>query len=287
MGVNLRPLVVPAQLKFEELAGKKIAVDGYLTLYQFLTTMPQLRDAAGRLTSHLSGLFFRFTHLMQYGIKLTFVLDGQQVNSKICPRLTSTIDEYIIDSSVKLLRALGIPVIQAPAEGEAQAAHMAKIGHVWAVASQDYDALMFGAPQLVRNLTIAHYRRTPSGRRIRIWPELILLRDLLRQNRINHRQLIALCMLIGTDFNPKVAGIGPKSAIALVRGKSLKEIFAQVKPPFDWQAVYKTITKMPVTDRYKLRWRRPNKAAIKRLLVKKHDFSEERVQAALEKITTK
>jgi flap endonuclease-1 len=280
MGVDLRPLAKPKEISFSHLKGKKLAVDTHLVLYQFLTTMPELRDSKGRLTSYLSGLFYRTTHLMAEGAKLAFVFDGVYG----LPKITSAVTQEVISESKRLLEALGCPVIQAPSEGEAQCAFMCKQGKVWAAASQDYDSLMFGSSKLIRNLTISRYRKLPKGGKARVRPELIDLREFLKQNKINQKQLVALSMIIGTDFNPKIPKIGPKTAVKFVRKKNIEKIFEELKPDFDWKLVYELITKMPVTKGYKLKWREPDLKKIIEILVEEHDFKLERVKSALEKL---
>jgi flap endonuclease-1 len=280
MGVDLRPLVKPKEISFSHLKDKKLAVDTHLVLYQFLTTMPELRDSKGRLTSYLSGLFYRTTHLMAEGAKLAFVFDGVYG----LPKITSAVTQEVISESKRLLEALGCPVIQAPSEGEAQCAFMCKQGKVWAAASQDYDSMMFGSPKLIRNLTISRYRKLPKGGKARVRPELIDLREFLKQNKINQKQLVALSMIIGTDFNPKIPKIGPKTAVKFVRRKNIEKIFKELKPDFDWKVVYEIITKMPVTKDYELKWREPDLKKIIEILVEEHDFKLERVKSAMEKL---
>ena len=290
MGVNLKSLVRTKQLTLEDLKGKKLAVDAYLTLYQFLTTMPQLSDSKGRLTNYLSGLFYRSTNLMASGIKLCYVFDGKSPSHKfrydaskfgIEHEYSIRITPEIRRRSIELLEALGIPVVEAPSEGEAQCAYMCRKGKVWAAASQDYDALLFGSPRLIRNLTLAKYRKLPKGGNTKVALELIDLKKFLKENKINQRQLIALGMLIGTDFNDKVPNIGPKKAVKFVAKKSNKEIFQDFELNYDWKEIYNLFARIPVTDTYKLKWNEPNIREIKRILVKEHNFSEERVENAL------
>ena len=82
MGVLLTPIVVKETIDLAHLRGKRLAVDGNGELYQFLALIRQrdgtpLHDAQGRITSHLSGLFYRTTHLIaRYGIRPVFVFDG-------------------------------------------------------------------------------------------------------------------------------------------------------------------------------------------------------------------
>src|SRR2546427_5586709 len=112
---------------------------------------------------------------------------------------------------------MGLPVVDAPSEGEAQASHLATKGSVWAAASRDYDCLLFGTPRLVRFLTISGKEFLPSKGAFRaITPELIDNTVLLDHYRITREQLVDMAMLVGTDFNEGIQGIGPKKALKLV-----------------------------------------------------------------------
>src|SRR5262249_28454850 len=124
--------------------------------------------------------------------------------------MTSRLTREMIGEARELLRRLGVPTVQAPSEGEAQAAHMAAAGAVWAAGSKDYDSLLFGAPRLVRFLTISGKEFLPSRGTFRpIEPELIDLERLLAALQITRPQLIDLALLVGTDFNEGIKGIGP------------------------------------------------------------------------------
>jgi len=96
---------------------------------------------------------------------------------------------------------MGLPVVQAPGEGEAQAVHMVVQGKARYVVSQDYDSLLFGAPRLVRNLTISGRRRL-HGRSITVNPEALILSDIISGLGISREELIEVGILCGTDFNP-------------------------------------------------------------------------------------
>jgi flap endonuclease-1 len=64
------------------------------------------------------------------------------------PQVTSEHNE----ECKKLLRLMGVPVIDAPSEAEAQCAAMAKAGVVYGAATEDMDCLTFGCPTLIRHL---------------------------------------------------------------------------------------------------------------------------------------
>ncbi|MBN1110276.1 MAG: flap endonuclease-1, partial [Methanomassiliicoccales archaeon] len=249
MGVNLSDLVVTKDLEPSDLMGRTVAIDAYNAIYQFLSVIRQpdgtpLMDPRGRTTSHLEGLLNRNANLVEMGVRPSYVFDGISPESKegtIRERRerresakrewetakaegdlrrayskatqSSRITNEIVESSRILLTHLGIPVVQAPEEGEAQAAYMCAKGEVWASASQDFDSLLFGAPRLLRNLTLSGRRKMPGReeyREVRI--QLVDREETLRALGIDGRQLVDLCILVGTDFNPGVLGVGPKKA---------------------------------------------------------------------------
>ncbi|MEM2956361.1 MAG: flap endonuclease-1 [Candidatus Pacearchaeota archaeon] len=323
MGLQISEIVPKEEISLESLSGKIIAVDAFNTIYQFLTTIRQpdgtpLMDRKKRITSHLSGLFYRTINLMTLGIKPVFVFDGKapelkekthelraklkeeaaikfetaeeiEEKAKWAARIAVITNEMIEESKI-LLEALGIPVIQAPGEGEAQASYMAKQQDCWAVASQDYDSLLFGAPRLIQNVTMARKRRLPSGLFVSINPELIELEKVLNTLQITREQLICLGILVGTDYNPGgVKGIGQKNALKIVRQfKQPAIIFNEVAKEktidFDWKEIFELFMKPNVIKKYDLKFKSVNIEKIKKILVEEHDFSEERIDNSLKRL---
>ena len=328
MGVAFKDLIISKEIKLEDLKSKIIILDAYNVLYQFLTTIRSrdgslLTDSKGNTTSHLVGLFSRTTSLMQKGIKLIFVFDGkppelkQKENErrnalkleaekkylkakdkgdkeemKKYASRTSRLNKEMVDEAKELISLLGLPVVQAPSEGEAQAAYMVKENKGFAVGSQDFDSLIHGATKLVRNLSISGRRK--KGKTIgyeTISPELIDLSENLNNLGIDQNQLIALSMVIGTDYNPGgIKGIGPKNALKLVKQykSDFDSLFIKIKWndyfDFPWTEVYYLIKKIPTTDNYKLKWNNIENERLYNLLVDKHDFSEQRVKNTSEKL---
>ena len=327
MGLNIREIVPRKEISFSELKGKTLVVDASNTIYQFLSSIRQpdgtpLMDKQGRITSHLSGLFYRNINLLLEGIKLVYVFDGKmpdlkhgtfvarmnikdearekyerakkeedkEMMGKYAKQLTRLTDE-IKKESIELLEAMGIPCIQAPSEAEAQAAHLCRRHkELYAVASQDYDSLAFGATRLIQNMTLARKRKTVSGF-ITISPEIIELEKVLNDLQINLEQLICLAILAGTDYNPKgVIGIGQKKALTIVRQykypaaifNSVKDRIEQQEESFDWQEIFKEFKEPDVRD-FEINFPKIDEARIKEILVS-HDFSEERVESGLEKL---
>ncbi len=330
MGLNIREIVSRKEISFSELKNKTICVDAFNTLYQFLSTIRQmdgtpLMDNKKRITSHLSGIFYRNIALIEQGIKLVYVFDGTPPKAKgktrenrdtarflakeryneakqsedisAMRRYSSQIvrlEDRMIEESKKLLEAMGIAVVQAPSEGEAEAAYLCRAkGEVYASASQDYDSLLFGAPKLIQNLTLSRKRKTFSGF-VEIKPEIIELERVLNTLGINLDQLICLGILVGTDYNPKgIPGIGQKKALQIVKKfeqpvlifKSVEEqIFNLPKENrFDWKEIFELFHKPDVKNE-EFEFKKIDEEKIKDILVKEHDFSEERVEKQLKRL---
>jgi flap endonuclease-1 len=205
---------------------------------------------------------------------------------------TSQLEKHMVESAKRLLSLLGIPCVQAPSEGEAQAAYMTQKNDTWAVASQDYDTLLFGAPRLLRNLSITGKRKLPRKKvYIEVKPELLELEENLEELQITRKQLVAIAILIGTDFNPDgVKGIGPKTALRLVKKHgSLEETIANIRKtavPTNPKKIEKIFLEPEVTNEYELRWRTPDNKRVLEFLCEEHSFSSDRVQNALEKLNS-
>ncbi|MFA4953288.1 MAG: flap endonuclease-1 [Candidatus Pacearchaeota archaeon] len=329
MGLNIREIIPKKELDISSLKGRIICVDAFNTLYQFISTIRQqdgtpLMDDEKRITSHLSGIFYRNVALLSDGIRLVYVFDGkspelkrkthekregikelakekyeeakQEEDLELMRRYSSQLarlDEEMIRESKELLEAMGIIVVQAPSEGEAEASYLAKKNEVYAVASQDYDSLLFGAPILIQNLTLARKRKTFSGW-VEIKPELIELEKVLNYHEINLDQLICIGILAGTDYNPKgIPGIGQKKALELVKKyKQPVLIFKEVEEKimslpeedrFDWKEIFEIFHKHPIVD-VEFNFPKIDENKIKEILVEKHQFSEERIEKQLERL---
>lgn len=330
MGLNIRDIIPRDGIEISDLKGKTLCVDAFNTLYQFLSTIRQpdgipLMDNKGKITSHLSGIFYRDINLLLEGIKLIYVFDGKPPNLKYkeheirrenrdisreryekakeeedlsaMKRYGSQLvrlNSEMIEESKELLVAMGIAVVQAPGEGEAEAAYLARVkSGIYASVSQDYDSLLFGAPKLIRNLTLARKRKTLRGW-VEVNPEIIELEKVLNSLDLNLDQLICLGILVGTDYNPKgIPGIGQKRALQIVqRNKQPVMIFRSVEEQmeklseeekFDWKEIFSLFHKANVIDS-DIKFSKMDKKKIKEILVNRHDFSEERVDKQLEKL---
>lgn len=318
MGVDLSDVVPRQGRKLEDLQGKIVAIDAYNALYQFLSSIRQpdgtpLKDKRGRITSHLSGLLYRTANLVEAGIRPVYVFDGKPSELKRATlevrkerkvqaqaeyeealergdtarafskaQQTSSLSQDMALEAKELLRALGIPWVQAPSEGEAQAAHMAAQGTVYAASSQDFDALLFGAPRLVRNLAVTGKRKLPGKS---IWvdvePELIELDAVLHETGLTREQLVDAGILVGTDYDPGVKGVGPKRAVKLMREKgNLLDVLVQLETDIPEAEQIRQLFLAPeVTDAVDLAFKPVNEARVLELLVKEHDFGLDRVKS--------
>lgn len=327
MGVDLGELVPRQKTTLDDLSGKTFAVDAYNMLYQFLAiirgpTGAPLMDRQGRVTSHLSGLLYRTTNLAERKIRLVYVFDGipptlkeveikrrrivkeeavlkyeaavsrgEVAEAKKFAQATASLKDTMVEDSLRLLDYLGVPYVQAPSEGEAQAAYMAARGDVWASVSQDYDSLLFGANRLVRNLAITGKRKLPMREAyVQVDPEIVQLEETLTSLSLNPSQLVDLGILIGTDFNPDgFKGIGPKTALKLLHEKGSMEEIARTTPNFklppNLERIRQIFVKPDVTSRYTIRWKEPRTEELVRFLCGDRDFSEERVRTAVQRVT--
>lgn len=322
MGVNLSGLVEPVTAELSELEGKSIAIDAYNTIYQFLSIIRQpdgapLCDRNGRVTSHLSGILYRTSNLIAQGIEPTFVFDGKPHELKLSvladrkerrekaaaewemaveegdlkkafskAQQTSKMTPEIRESAKELIGYLGIPTVNAPSDGEAQAAYMCSKGDVWASASQDYDSILYGTPTLVRNMTITGRRKVPGRDQYKdVKTEIISTNGFLDTLGVTREQLVDVCLLIGTDFNTGITGIGPKKGLKLIKDHGdLEHVFSHlsIEIPF-YQEIRDIFLNSKYTENYSTAPAEIDREAVIKML-KEYDFSQERVESTLDKI---
>jgi flap endonuclease-1 len=314
MGVKFKDIITPESIKFEDLKGKIVALDAANVIYQFLSSIRQtdgtpLMDHQGKVTSHFSGILYRTTSLVEKGIKPFYVFDGMPSILKKSTQIkrselkkeshkkwkealdegriedarkyavrTSRMSPEIVEGSKKLLELMGIPYVQANGEGEAQASYMVEKGDAWCVGSQDYDCILFGATRMVKNLTI-------TGGKANL--ELINLEKVLEPLDITRKQLIDVAILVGTDFNEGVKGIGAKKGLNLIKKhgdiyKVLEDM--DIKLEVDPHLLREIFLEHDFISDYDLKWKEPDKENAIEFLAGDHDFSEERVINALDKL---
>lgn len=336
VGVDLGSLCVKQPVTMESLGGKIVAVDAFNTLYQFLASLRQpdgtpLKDDQGRVTSHLVGLFNRTANLVEAGILPVFVFDGvphplkratveerrrirQEAQAayesavaagdlelaRTKAQQTGTLTTDMVRQAQHLLQLLGLPFVEAPGEGEAQGSYFAQRGAVHAVSSQDFDALLFGTPRLVRNLAVTGRRKMPGrSAYVDVEPELIPLSETLQGLRLTREQLVDAAILIGTDFNEGVVGIGPKTALELVRDhRSLEALLEKCETESgavwkklregqdglgEFEAIRNLFLHPQVKEPTEFRAGPLDERGVASLLVGEHRFSKDRVESALKR----
>ena len=325
LGVLLTPILKMEQTSIKALYGKSFAVDASIELHQFLALIRKpdgslFTDPRGRVTSHLIGLLTRTSRLVtDYKLRPVFVFDGrpnplkratiearrkvrqkaqseyvQAIADKDYSRawskvvMTGRVTGGVLADAKRLLSLMGIPWLEALEDGEAQASFMAAKGDVWAVGSKDYDCLLFGAPILARYLTLTGKEYLPSKKTARrLIPELIKLTDNLEVLGITREQLVDVALLVGTDFNEGVVGIGPKKGLALVRKYGAAEKFPKEirnDLPDELDSVRSIFLHPRVLETYSLKRERPNPDGIIEFLCEERAFSRDRVQKVADRL---
>lgn len=321
MGVDISDILIKHPTNLKDQGGRTLSVDAYNIIYQFLSSIRQpdgtpLMDRSGNTTSHLSGLFYRTINMVEAGIRPVFVFDGKPSDLKnrtiearrmikektklelIAAReegdeervrsLSSRINyitDRMIDESKELLSHMGIPWIQAPSEGEAQASVMSRDMIVDGVVSQDYDCLLFGARLVFRNLTLMGKRKLP-GRNIyvNVSPEYIDLQENLSALSISWEQLIHIGVLVGTDFNSGLEHTGAKTALNLIRkhGNIYEVLRAKNAEIDNLDRILDLFRNPPHVNVRDIRLSSPDAQALRKFLCHDHDFSESRVDPYIE-----
>lgn len=313
MGVKFKDIISPENINLKDLDGKIIAIDAANTLYQFLSSIRQrdgtpLMDKSGNITSHLSGILYRTSAIVEKGIKPIYVFDGkpsefkgntvekrkeirddaekkwkkaleegdEEEARKFATR-SSKMSPYILESSKKLLKYMGIPYVQSFGEGEAQASYMVANGDAWAVASQDYDCLLFGSPKIIRNLAI-------SGNLSDL--EYLELKKVLNNLGINRKQLVDVALLVGTDFNPGVKGVGAKTSLKIAKKSSIENYLNDKKIDLGLglNKLQNIFLNPEINKDYEIKWNSVDKDQVVEFMCNQHDFSKDRVISALKKM---
>jgi flap endonuclease-1 len=322
MGLDLKPLVIREKTKLEAFATKVVAIDAYNAIYQFLAIIrgpdgSHLSDSSGRVTSHLSGLFYRNINFLSIGIKPIYVFDGKPPSMKsaeierrrqikkdatikyekaisegkledarkFAQQTTVMRDTMVVDSK-RILSLFGIPYIDAPSEGEATAAHLTKTGQAYASASQDFDSVLFGAKRLVRNFTNSGRRKIPNRNTyIEIEPELIDTEKTLKELGLTKEQIVDVGILIGTDFNPDgFTRIGPKTALKMIKEHSRLEKIPQIQDQLaeiEYEQIRKIFLEPEIADVSEIKFGKIDYDGVLKYLVDERSFSPDRVQSSL------
>jgi flap endonuclease-1 len=325
MGVDIKTLLIREKTQIESFTSKIVAIDAYNAIYQFLAIIrgPEglhLTDSQGRTTSHLTGLLYRNINFLSMGIKPVYVFDGKPPSLKTAEierrklgkkeatikyekakaegdlesarkyaQQTTSMQDTMVEDSKHLLDLFGIPHIQASADGEATAAYLNKIGKADAVASQDFDCVLFGAKKLVRNFTNSGRRKIPNRNTyVDIEPEIISYQKNLDALGITGNQLIDIGILVGTDFNPDgFERIGPKTALKLIKEYGKLEDIPQIQDQLkqiEYRQIRDIFLHANVTEIGKIEFMDADYSGIVDYLANERSFSQERVQASLNRL---
>ncbi|KAI0560688.1 XPG/Rad2 endonuclease [Gracilaria domingensis] len=311
----------------DSLFGRKIAIDASMCIYQLLVAVrmgaDNLTNDNGQVTSHLNGLFYRTIRLLELGVKPVFVFDGKppsmksgeltkraeakkaaveaakkareegdlEAAEKFSRRVNSLTPE-IIQSCKRLVRAMGVPVVEAPCEAEAQCAELVKNGDLFATASEDMDSLTFGTHRLIRYLW-AGTASTAAKKGIK--PTEFSLEVVLQDLDLPMSQFIDLCILCGCDYVDGVKGVGVVKALNLIRKHqdlhkivdALKKEKAYTVPdPYPVDALRKMFTEPDVTPAkdVQLKWKKPNVEIIKKIMVEENQFDATKIDNGIKRL---
>ncbi|XP_052192120.1 flap endonuclease 1 isoform X2 [Diospyros lotus] len=309
--------------KFESYFGRKIAIDASMSIYQFLivvgrTGTEMLTNEAGEVTSHLQGMFTRTIRLLEAGLKPVYVFDGkppdlkkQELAKRYSKRADASedLDEALEtgnkediekfskrtvkvtkqhnEDCKKILRLMGVPIIEAPSEAEAQCAALCKSGKVYAVASEDMDSLTFGAPKFLRHLM------DPSSKKVPVME--FDISKVLEELNLTMDQFIDLCILCGCDYCDSIRGIGGQTALKLIRQHgSIEKILENINKeryqiPEDWpyqeaRRLFKEPLVFSDDGQLDIKWGAPDEEGLIKFLVNENGFNNDRITKAIEKI---
>jgi flap endonuclease-1 len=304
--------------------GRKVAIDASMSIYQFLVAVRSegsvLTNEAGETTSHIMGMFYRTIRMVENGIKPLYVFDGappKRKSGELAKRLdrrteaeasaelakdagsTAMMDKFNrrtvkatkqhTEDCKKLLGLMGIPVVQAPCEAEAQCAALVKMGLAFAAGSEDMDTLTFGTPILLRHLTFSEARKMPIVD--------IHLQQVLDGLGFSMDQFIDLCILLGCDYCDSIKGIGPTRAVQLVKEHQTLEaiiesldrnkyVVSEEWPYQEARELFRNPLILAADDPQltSIKWELPNEEALLNFMVQENGFNEKRIRAGIEKL---
>jgi flap endonuclease-1 len=275
----LRKILPPAPFDLAQLKGKTVAVDADNLVWSFVTALAATTDFPraldGRPVTHLHGLLGRLTLYARWGARSVWVFDGAQPDLKEATLIgraerieaaraagdaqaSASVDEDDLQECRRLLEVLGIPYVDSPGEADAQCAHLVQADQAWAAVTQDWDIALFGAPRALRNLTQSQTRT----------PEILDLAAALDAAGLTREQLVDVAILMGTDYNEGVPGVGPVKAVTLVkRHKTLEGALAKlgIEVP-EAEEVRGLYFQHPVDKRFRPKFAKPDEAKLMRLL---------------------
>ncbi|PAV78952.1 hypothetical protein WR25_06796 [Diploscapter pachys] len=307
-------------IKYEENFGRKVAVDASMCLYQFLIAGrqqdgTQLQSESGDVTSHLMGMFYRTIRMVANGIKPVYVFDGKPPDMKSGELVkrserraeaekalaeakekgeVADVDKFerrLVtkeqnEEVKKLLTLMGVPVVEAPCEAEAQCAALVKSGKVYATATEDMDALTFGSSILLRNIVAAESKKLDVKE--------FNLKRVLEGMKLEMSEFVDFCILLGCDYCSTIRGIGPKKAYELIQQhRSIDAILENIDikkypPPEEWpyaraRELFQSPEVQPAED-VQLVWKDPDTEGVIAFMCGEKSFNEERIRSSLAKL---
>eukprot|EP00831_Metopus_contortus_P004290 TRINITY_DN1157_c0_g1_i2.p2 TRINITY_DN1157_c0_g1~~TRINITY_DN1157_c0_g1_i2.p2 ORF type:complete len:389 (-),score=86.19 TRINITY_DN1157_c0_g1_i2:34-1200(-) len=318
-------------ISLDSLTGRIIACDASTAIYQFLVSnlsmkegfgIETLKDPKGNPTAHLIGIFNRTIQFLSHGIKPVWVFDGKPPEKKkeelhrrhllktgaeeekklaeeegdlvearkMAGRSVKVTPEMTADAK-KMVQLMGLPIVEASSEAEAQCAVMCREGRVYATATEDMDALTFGTKILLRGF---NSKKEPITE--------IHLDTVLKEFGMTMDTFIDLCIMCGCDYTTTIDGIGPVKAFKYVAScktmeaalekidseysKSTKKKKYTLPPDFDYVTA-RTLFKAPeVIDpsTIELKFGKPDEIKLKQFLIEEKGFNDLRVDSGLKKI---
>ncbi|HEV8360970.1 MAG TPA: hypothetical protein VGR28_11000 [Candidatus Thermoplasmatota archaeon] len=275
----------PAQLR-----GRTVAVDADNLIWSFVTAMAATGDAP--TNAHLLGLAGRLRLYARWGARSIWVFDGAQPSLKEATLLAraeridtaraagnqlggTEVTEDDLAECRALLGLLGVPFLEAPGEAEAQCAQLVASGKAWAAVTQDWDIALFGAPRALRNLTGSTTRA----------PEILDLPAALAMAGLSREELVDAAILIGTDYNEGIPGIGPVKAVRLVKkhGTLVGALAALGVTMTEANAVRDLFFEHPIDTAYRPRFAAPKARAALAMLTAR-GFAEDPARRTVEDV---
>ena len=298
MGVDFSKIIDKQSVTLNKIKYKKVGVTTYDHLRKVLKSKDQTKDARSRPNTHITGLFNLAVSLSANKLKPAFILDGrfpeikkhQKVVNEIPPaRVTSSVSAEMIKDIKAMFDMMGIPVVQAPTESSAQAAHMIQKGDLWGVVSRGWDPVMFGADKVLLKAADARLKKIPKKDDYELTgSQMVDLKTIKKSLKLDQDQLIILSMLLGTKFNPGIVDLSQTQALHLVKKwKEFPKLFkyAGWNYSYTWKEVFDCIKTLPVTNKYKLKWEKPRVDKLHHFLVDQHAMSAKKFDNALEKLS--
>lgn len=307
--------------------GRKVAIDASMCIYQLLvavrTGVDNLTNDEGMVTSHLSGLFYRSIRLIELGIKPIYVFDGkpppmkagelakraeakkaaeeaakkaeEEGNLEMAEKFSRRVNRItpeMMDACKRLVRAMGIPVVESPCEAEAQCAELVKHGLAYATASEDMDSLTFGTNRLVRQLWSGV---SSSAQKKGQKPTEFTLDVALEDLELDMDKFVDLCILCGCDYVDGIKGVGVVKALSLIRQYGdLEEIVKELRfstkyevpDPYPVERLREMFFKPEITPAkdVTLKWGKPDEPALKKLMVEENQFDETKIENGIKRL---